>query len=149
MTVIPPKLVAIIVDTNFGFAPEWLQKHAGCYSILHSHHACAVAPKMNVMASSRNFQRLISSYFRFDTMGLLPDTQYRGLRMRRGCRERFSRHRLQWKPLVSDPGMHHSTCVTHVPWCMSGSLNSGGGENVPGIPCAWATRFFRIWQEAH
>ena len=28
-------------------------------------------------------------------------------------------------PLVSDPGMHHGTCVTHVPWCMSGSLTSG------------------------
>ena len=22
----------------------------------------------------------------------------------------------------SDPGMHHGTCVTHVPWCMPGSL---------------------------
>ena len=31
-------------------------------------------------------------------------------------------HRLQRKPLVSDPGMHHGTCVMHVPWCMSGSL---------------------------
>ena len=28
-------------------------------------------------------------------------------------------------PLVSDPDMHHGTCVTHVPWCMPGSLNSG------------------------
>ena len=28
-------------------------------------------------------------------------------------------------PRVSDPDMHHSTCVTHVPWCMSGSLTSG------------------------
>ena len=26
--------------------------------------------------------------------------------------------------LVSDPGMHHGTCITHVPWCMSGSLTS-------------------------
>ena len=59
-------------------------------------------------------------------MGLLPDTQYRGLRMRRECRERFPRHQLQRKPLVSDPGMPHGTCVTHVPWCMSGSLNCGG-----------------------
>ena len=26
---------------------------------------------------------------------------------------------------VSDPDMHHGTCVTHVPWCMSGSqMNS-------------------------
>ena len=28
-------------------------------------------------------------------------------------------------PQVSDPDMHHGTCVTHVPWCMSGSLTSG------------------------
>ena len=41
------------------------------------------------------------------SMGLLPDTQNWGLRMRRECRERFHRHRLQRKPLVSDPGMHH------------------------------------------
>ena len=34
------------------------------------------------------------------------------------------------------PGMYHSTRVTHVPWCMSGSLPHGGGENVPGIPGA-------------
>ena len=27
-------------------------------------------------------------------------------------------------PWISDPDMHHDTCVTHVPWCMSGSLNS-------------------------
>ena len=26
---------------------------------------------------------------------------------------------------VSDPDMHHGTCVTHVPWCMPGSLSSG------------------------
>ena len=63
--------------------------------------------------------------------------------MRRECRwERFPRHRFQRKPLVSDPGMHHGTCVTHVPWCMSGLLTRGGGENVPGIPGACATRNF-------
>ena len=38
--------------------------------------------------------------------------------------------------------MHHGTCVTHVPWCMSGSLTCGGGENVPVIPGACATRNF-------
>ena len=36
--------------------------------------------------------------------------------------------------------MHHGTCVTHVPWCMSGLLTSGGGENAPGIPGACAIR---------
>ena len=61
----------------------------------------------------------------------------------------FPRRRLQRKPLVSDPGMHHGTCVTHVPWCMSGSFNCGDGENVPGIPGACAPAILRIWQEAH
>ena len=28
-------------------------------------------------------------------------------------------------PWVSDPSMHHDTCVTHVPWCMPGSLTGG------------------------
>ena len=37
----------------------------------------------------------------------------------------FPRRRFQRKLLVSDPGMHHGTCVTHVPWCMSGSLTCG------------------------
>ena len=46
-----------------------------------------------------------------------------GMRMRRECRESFPRHWLQRKCLVSDPSMHH------VPWCMSGSLARGGGEN--------------------
>ena len=26
---------------------------------------------------------------------------------------------------ISDPGMHHGTCVTHVSWCMPGYLTSG------------------------
>ena len=61
----------------------------------------------------------------------------------------FPRRRFQRKPLISDPGMHHGTCVTHVPWCMSGSLTCGYGENVPGIPGACAPAILRIWQEAH
>ena len=28
-------------------------------------------------------------------------------------------------PRVSDPDMHHGACVTHVPWCMPGSLTRG------------------------
>ena len=58
------------------------------------------------------------------------------------CRERFPRHRLQRKPLVCYPGMHHGMCVTHVPCWVSGSLTRSGGENVPGIPGACATRNF-------
>ena len=61
----------------------------------------------------------------------------------------FPRRRFQRKPLVNDPGMHHGTCVTHVPWCMSGSLTYSDGENVPGIPRACAPAILRIWKEAH
>ena len=71
-------------------------------------------------------------------MGLLPDTQ----NCAPGMPGTFPRQRLQRKPQVSDSGKHHVTCVTHVPWCMPGSLTRGGGENVPGIPCACATRNF-------
>ena len=65
-----------------------------------------------------------------------PLTRYVRLRVAHapGIPGTFSRHRLQRKPLVSDPG------VTHVPWCMSRSLSRGGGENAPGIPRACATR---------
>ena len=59
------------------------------------------------------------------------------------------RRQFQRKPLVSDPGMHHGTCVTHVPWCMSGSLTCDEGGNVPGIPGACAPAILRIWQDAH
>ena len=43
-------------------------------------------------------------------------------------------------PRVSDPDMHHGTCVTHVPWCMPGSLTNGflwsrwWGKTFPAFP---------------
>ena len=61
----------------------------------------------------------------------------------------FPRRRLRRILLVSDPGMHHDTCVTHVSWCMSGLLTCDGGENDPGIPGACAPAILRIRQEAH
>ena len=41
--------------------------------------------------------------------------------MRRNAGYVSPRRPLQRKPLASNPGVHHGTCVTHVPWCMSGS----------------------------
>ena len=74
-----------------------------------------------------------------------PLTRYAKLRVGAWAgkaRNFFPRHRLQRKPQFSDPGMHHGTCVTHVPWCMLGSLTHDGGRNVPGIPNACAARNF-------
>ena len=91
----------------------------------------------------------ISNICHSRAMGLLSDRQNCGLRMRRECRERFPRHRLQRKPLVSDPGMHRGSCVTHVPWCMSRSLTHGGGKTFPTFPAHAQPASLRIWQEAH
>ena len=73
-----------------------------------------------------------------------PLTRYVKLRVAHvpGIPGTFSRHRLQRKPLVNDPSMHHGTCVTHVPWYILGSLTRGGEENVSGIPGACATLNF-------
>ena len=56
---------------------------------------------------------------------------------------------------VSDPDMHHGTCVTHVPRCMPGSLTSGflwgrwWGKTFPAFPVHAQHAMLRIWQEAH
>ena len=73
-----------------------------------------------------------------------PLTRYVKLRVAHapGMPGTFSPPPTSKEPLVSDPGMHHGTCVTHVPRLMSGSLTRGGGENVPGIPGACATHNF-------
>ena len=60
-----------------------------------------------------------------------------------------SRHQLQKKPLVSTPCINHGTCVTHVPWCMSGSLTRGGGKTFPAFPAHAQPAILRIWQDAH
>ena len=54
-------------------------------------------------------------------------------------------------PQVSDPDMHHGTCVTHVPWCMPGSLTSGflwnrrRGKMFPAFPAHAQPAILRIW----
>ena len=55
----------------------------------------------------------------------------------------------QRKPLVSDPGMYHGTCVTHVPRCVSGSLTRVVRETIPAFPVHAQPTNLRIWQEAH
>ena len=49
----------------------------------------------------------------------------------------FPHHRLQRKQPVSDPGMHHGTCDTHVLWCMLGSLTRGGFRHSRRMRSPW------------
>ena len=57
--------------------------------------------------------------------------------------------------LVRDPDMHHGTCVTHVSWCMPGSLTGGflwsrwRGKTFPAFPAHAQPTILRIWQEVH
>ena len=54
-------------------------------------------------------------------------------------------------PRVNYPDMHHGTCATHVPWCMSGSLTSGflwsrwRGQTFPAFPAHAQPAILRIW----
>ena len=41
---------------------------------------------------------------------------------------------------IAIPACNTVRGAMHAPWCMSGSLTRSGGENVPGIPGACATR---------
>ena len=58
-------------------------------------------------------------------------------------------------PRVSDPDMHQGTCVTHVLWCMPGSLTTvflwirRQGKTFPAFPAHAQPANLRIWQEAH
>ena len=87
----------------------------------------------------RHWSRYNKIPWRYDIKELLAWASYR-IRKIAGCAcagnagNIFPRHWFQRKPLVSDPGMHHGTCVTHVPWCMSGSLTRGGGKTCPALP---------------
>ena len=83
-------------------------------------------------------------------MGLLPDTKKLRVRHAPGMPGTFS------PPSgTSDPDMHHGTCVTHVPWCMPGSLTSvflwsqWRGKTFPAFPAHAQPAILRIWQEAH
>ena len=54
------------------------------------------------------------------------------------------------QPRNSDAGIHHGTCIMHVPWCMTVSLTRGflwsrwRGKR-SGIPGACETHNFTIW----
>ena len=90
----------------------------------------------------RHFQRLfLHARIGVSTSWYRPRAPYQ-IRKIAGCTcagnagNVFSNIDSKWKPLISDIGMHHDTCVTHVPRCMSGSLIRGGRENIPGA-CAF------------
>ena len=62
--------------------------------------------------------------------------------MRRECRERLPRHRFERNSLVSDSGMHHGTCVAHVPVMHVRIDNPWMRGKRSVIPGAWASRNF-------
>ena len=63
----------------------------------------------------QSFERI-----RYETTGPLPATSKLRVAHAPGMPVTFSPP--TW---INDPYMYHSACVTHVPWCMPGSLTSG------------------------
>ena len=75
-------------------------------------------------------------------MGLLPDTQNLGVRMRRECRESFPRHHgLAIPTCITARASRtlHDACRDRL---LAVAFKIRGGENIPGIPGACATRNF-------
>ena len=58
-------------------------------------------------------------------------------------------------PLFSDPDMYHGTFLTHVSWCMPGSLASSfllklaAGKKFPAFPAHAQPAILRIWLVAY
>ena len=89
-------------------------------------------PRGSVLLFNICINSTLSQWTPFAIMGILPDTQNCACAGNAG----------NVFPTTDFKGNR----VTHVLWCMSGSLTRGGWENVPGIPGACATRnFFCIW----
>ena len=84
-------------------------------------------------------------YMQLFGMGLLPDTE------NCGCAYAGNAGSFSPPPEAKDPDMHHGTCVTHVPWCMPGSLTSGflwsrrRGKTFPAFPAHAQPAMLRIW----
>ena len=83
----------------------------------------------------RNFDTLFIHFIYLAWTGLRENSRGTGSLRRHGPLTRFAKLRVAHAPgmpgtfspptQVSDPEMHHGTCVTHVPWCISGSLIRG------------------------
>ena len=145
-----------IVPSAKPLIAKYVLYHTLSYVLLDAITIAGPSITMGVLLNDRCWNKLLASKYglsgQFPKMVYLPNSQllpheWASCQIRKiaGCacagnaENIFPRGRLQRKLLVSDPDMHHGTCVTHVPWCMSGSLNRGGGENAPGIPGACAT----------
>ena len=140
------------------FFPAWMwytelkQKRHGWVCTIYSRytpssHLIYVRFRWDTLAAQQSAWKVVftisSADFLFlSTMGLFPDTKTCGLRMHRECQEHFPHHR----------GLAIPTCITarasrtcrdaYRDLWLAVSFEVGGGENVPGILGACATRKF-------
>ena len=64
-----------------------------------------------------------------------------------GCAYTGNAGNVSTPPRFCDPDMHHGMCVTHVPWCIPGSLTNGFPlKSVAGSPRnSWRMRNLRFY----
>ena len=129
---------------------EWLEE-GKCQLNLRLHRVCYISKLLFTVTYNQ---------FIPNTCGVTVETsivQYKG----DGLLARYVKLRVAHVPgmpgtfsptaWISDSGMYHSTCVTHVRWCMPGSLTSGflwsqwRGKTFPAFPEHAQPAILRIW----
>ena len=124
------------------------------YEIIKFRHKCVYLYNIYVL-TIHVIYKMIS--LMVNQIGLLIHTPWASYQIRKiaGLHEPGMPGTFYPPPRVSDPNMHHGTCVTHVPWCMPGSLTSGflwsrrRGKTFPAFPAHAQPAILRIWWAVH
>ena len=94
--------------------------------------------KWTFISTNANYWRIVSwadcQRVKHLAMGLLPDTLNCGFAHAPGMSGTFSpppisKEAASYRSRHASRHVHHGTCVTHVRWCMSGSLTRSGMRN--------------------
>ena len=110
-----------------------IQKHLGCQKKF-ANELCKCISQINIFDCDWNFIEIYS--YESSWQKVIPGSGNSVvLSKRQGPFARYVKLRVahaSWMPetfspppRISDPDVHHDTCVTYVPWCMPGSLTSG------------------------
>ena len=75
--------------------------------------------------SSQHWYQQLPVWFRWQRLTLMITHASYQIRKNADCACARNAGNVSLSPRGSDPDIHHGTCVTHVPWCMAGSLTSG------------------------
>ena len=108
-------------DTLWLLCCEWCQKQRFVYQ-----SPCLLSKlfSWNIFILTEFLLSAMIWGFIHDTAALVRERSSYQIHEIAGCACARNAGNLSPPPQASYPDMHHGTCVTHVPWCMPGSLTS-------------------------